>query len=125
MLSSTTWLGDGNCKIGNCYQVAGSNGAAVRKSVAPHSGIVRIEGSAEIRQSGGSGAMAGIWCNATPLWPVRLITYGRPSSHDVTVRVHRGDAISFAVSTNPITTTNARPDLDKVAWDPVITYLAG
>ena len=38
------WFGSGNCDVGPNYQIPGDS-AAVRKWLAPHGGIVRVEGT--------------------------------------------------------------------------------
>jgi len=115
------WFGDGNCKVGNNYQIPDSS-AAVRKWVAPHGGVIRIEGRMAIDQFGGDGVSASIWQNGAKLWLARLITHGQPASHDVTVKVEQGDAICFMAEKDAVV-KNVKPDSDKLTWDPVITYV--
>ena len=54
------------------------------------------------------------------LWQPKLLTQVQPASHDLTVKVEQGDAISFVVGTKLVSGKNA--NAGKVVWDPVITY---
>jgi hypothetical protein len=117
------WFGEGNCKVGNNYQIPDRQ-AAVRKWVAPHGGVVRIEGRAAVSQAGAEGVLASIRQNDAMLWPERLITQEQPSAHDLTVTVKQGDAICFISVKKNADSKNASPDAHKVTWDPVITYTA-
>jgi hypothetical protein len=114
------WFGEGNCKVGNNYQIA-DHQAAVRKWVAPHGGVVRIEGKAE--PAGGDVVSVGIWQNSAPLWPARVLSSGSPAAHDLTIKVEQGDAISFVAAKKDPATASATPDSAKVTWDPVVTYI--
>lgn len=96
------WVGQDGCQIGHDYQIAGKH-AAVRKWVAPHGGLLRIEGAVH-------GGSASIWLNHKPIWPEAA-----GAAHDLQVTVIQGDAISFVVS--PREGGEA-----KVFWDPVLTY---
>ena len=42
------WFGEGNSRIGNNYQIPDSKSESVRKWVAPHGGVVRVEGKVAI-----------------------------------------------------------------------------
>jgi len=115
------WFSGGNCKVGNNYQIPGHQ-AAVRKWVAPHGGVVRVEGIAAISQTGGDGVLIGIRQNGKKRWPEKLITHGQPAAHDLSIKVGQGDALSFIVAKQDPTLQSANPDAEKVTWDPVITY---
>jgi hypothetical protein len=111
------WFGDGSCVVGDKYQIPDAH-ASVRKWLAPHGGIVRVEGSLKVVSPGGDGVMASIVRGGSELWPARLVTSSQPALHDQTVEVRPGDALCFTVA-------KARPRaaFDRVVWDPVITYL--
>ncbi len=112
------WSGSYN-QIGPSYQCI-EKGAAVREWVAPHKGVVRIEGHLGI-EWGFDGATARITHNGTDLWPEHFLPSKSPISHDLSVSVEQGDSICFVVQKfNP----NGRTDVnaDRVTWDPVLTY---
>jgi len=115
------WFGDGNLKVGNNYQIPGPS-AVVRKWVAPHGGVIRVEGEAAMDRASEGVVLASIRQNAATLWPERLITYRQPASHDLTVRVEQGDAISFVAARKDATAHSDASEADKLTWDPVITY---
>ncbi len=108
------WQGEQNCKVGNNYQVPGSNDA-VRKWIAPHDGKIRIEGNVEIRKEGGS-AVAKIMNNDKEIWPSQQVEYQKPASHDFTIHVKKSDTIYFIVGKNGL------KNIERTIWDPVITY---
>jgi hypothetical protein len=114
------WFGSGNCQVGPDYQSPDDN-AAVRKWVAPHGGVVRVEGAVTNNEPGNDGTLASIWLNAEKLWPDKIAN-AKPASHDLKVTVIQGDAIIFVVAKNNHASKNARPDPIKAFWDPVITY---
>ena len=111
------WFGPGTLKVGPDYQIPGSS-AAVRTWVAPHGGVIRIEGQAAIDNFGGRGMLASIRQNVTVLWPARTITHAHLALHDLTVTVEQGDAIYFVAANEAA----ARNEPGKLCWDPTITY---
>jgi hypothetical protein len=50
------------------------------------------------------------------VWPTRLIVYGKKESHDLALRVVKGDAIAFRAE------RGGANQFGKVLWDPVVTY---
>jgi hypothetical protein len=93
------WSGSEGCEIGADYQTAGDK-SAIRKWMAPHGGVVRVEGAPS------SSEVASIWLNSKKVWPGAA----DEKSHDLQLTVVQGESISFAVTKQ------------KVQWDPVITY---
>jgi hypothetical protein len=116
------WFGNEHCEVGPNYQTPGDS-AAIRKWVAPHGGVVRIEG-AVAREPAADGTLAGIWLNMDKIWPVEIAN-GEPAMHDLKLTVIQGDAIAFVVAKRDPDRKNAGPELSKVFWDPVITYTQG
>ncbi len=114
------WLGN-NCAIGNNYQIPGDN-AAVRRWIAPHGGIIRIEGEAIRSETSDGNVLASVWLNAEKLWPDKLLSHGESATHDLKATVIQGDAVSFVVARKDAAGKNAHPESDKMVWDPVITY---
>jgi hypothetical protein len=104
-----------HCMVGDDYQIAGRNGA-VRTWLAPHSGWIRVQGMVQMNNEGDSASIAKIVQNDHQLWPSRLEDHGIGSSHDLTVLVKQGDAIHFIVE------NRSEGTVEKVVWDPVITY---
>ena len=109
------WSGKGGCQIGADYQMPGE-GTAVRKWLAPHGGVVRIEGAA----TGSANTSASIWLNSDKVWPTDLSS--RPGSHDLTLTIIQGDAIGFAVTNRDTSQKSISLESDKVVWDPVVTF---
>jgi hypothetical protein len=54
--------------------------------------------------------------NNQEVWPVRLISYGKQESHDLALRVVKGDAIAFSAE------KGGANQFGKVLWDPAVTY---
>jgi hypothetical protein len=92
--------------VGSDYLAPDESSDAVRRWIAPHAGIVRVEGLVS-----GDGSTAKILHKNTALWSSRVITHDKPSSHDFNLDVAEGDAIDFCA-------IKARAN-----WDPVITYV--
>ncbi len=114
------WFGTAGCEIGPNYQTPG-NTNAIRKWVAPHGGIVRVEGSVS-REPGAGGAVASIWLNSDKLWPDKEASGGEALTHDLKVTVIQGDAIFFVVAKSDAAGKGSNSLPSKVFWDPVITY---
>lgn len=113
------WSGSGNCKIGNDYQIPDDN-AAVRKWIAPHGGVIRIEGVARWNEAGSDPILA-IWLNGEKIWPAETASQER-TAHDLQATVIQGDSIAFFVARKTTAPRSADPESDRVIWDPVITY---
>ena len=105
------WFGSGNCAVGPNYQIFGDN-AAVRKWVAPHGGIVRVEGAVTGREPGDDGALTSIWLNSEKIWSDKDAASGEPATHDLKLTVMQGDAIAFVVSRKD-PTSNAQLRLQR------------
>ena len=111
------WVGAGKCEVGY-YHMTPDAQDAVRKWVAPHAGAVRIEGSVSLDHSGGAAVNVSILHNAAvAAWPARLVTFGNPATHDLTVNVAPGNALYFIVNKKAGTAS------ERTIWDPVVTYL--
>ncbi len=113
----TYWFGSGNCAVGPNYQAPGDS-AAVRKWLAPHGGIVRVEGTVTGYESSDNGALASIWLNSERIWPDKNAS-GEIATHDLKLTVIQGDAIAFTVAKKDAASKTASP---KILWDPIITY---
>jgi hypothetical protein len=112
------WVGSAN-EIGPNYQCV-NLGSSVREWVAPHDGVVRIEGQAEVT-TWTDGVAACIEGDRDVLWPPAFLTANVPRVHDLTVKVRQGEIIAFVVKKeNPERRSDASGD--KVLWDPVITF---
>ena len=120
---SNHWSNGGKCIVGNNYQVPAANVCAARTWVAPHDGSVRIEGAACVKFAGvawdpvityvnslgtnrlptnsGHRVIAKINQNASNLLSVSLGSIGPPATHDLSVKVHRGDRICFTTACDP------------------------
>jgi hypothetical protein len=103
-------------EIGNYHMVPG-DAAAVRKWVAPHSGVVRVEGKATLDPSLGNNVHVAILQNEKEVWPSVVVSLAETRSHDVKLTVNKGDAICF------VTTKSTGKAAGKVIWDPTITYV--
>jgi hypothetical protein len=115
------WFGRGNCAVGPNYQTPGDN-AAVRKWVAPHGGIVRVEGAVTGSEPGDDGALTSIWLNSEKIWPDKNAASGEPATHDLKLTVMQGDAIAFVVTKKDPASKSATTASTNVFWDPVVTY---
>jgi hypothetical protein len=113
------WFGEGNCQVGVNYQIPG-DGAAVRKWMAPHGGVIRVEGTASWTESTDA-VESSIFLNSEKIWPV-AVTSGRTASHDLQLTVIQGDSVAFVVRKNKTVSTHADDATLKVSWDPVVTY---
>ena len=69
----------------------------MRKWVAPRAGTVRVEGRVALAGPDHAAVEAMILDGDREAWPPRAITKARPQSHDLTLTVRQGDAISFIV----------------------------
>jgi hypothetical protein len=110
------WLGAGDTKTGNDYQVADVNDP-VRKWLAPHAGEVRIEGAIMLEADSGQGVSVMILRNDSKIWPARTVSHEKKEVHDITVSLNRDDAIYFVVR------RIEKTKQVKASWDPVITYI--
>jgi hypothetical protein len=115
------WFGAGNCQVGPNYQTAGES-AAVRKWVAPHGGIVRVEGAVTGSEPGADGISAIICLNSDKIWPDKNADGAQSATHDLKLTVMQGDAIAFVVAKKDPTSKSAIREPAKVFWNPVITY---
>jgi hypothetical protein len=114
------WFGEGTSRIGNDYQIPADNVQAVRKWIAPHGGEVRVEGKVALEQKAGGGVLVRLEHHSRELWRPKQLAAEKPASHDLTLKVEQGDAISFGVG--PVAAKTPGADAVKVVWDPVITY---
>ena len=65
-----------------------------------------------------NGIKATVLHNAAIVWPETVVVHAKPLSHDLRVKVAKGDTLSFRVSRNG----TATPD-DRAQWDPAITFV--
>jgi hypothetical protein len=112
------WFGKDDCKIGVDYQVAGDS-AAVRRWVAPHGGVVRVEGTVD-RGAAAEDATVSIFLNTQNIWPESPA--GRVAAHDLPVTVVEGDSLAFVVGRKDQLQKQSGSESVKVTWNPVITY---
>ncbi|WP_410514399.1 hypothetical protein PaeBR_08400 [Paenibacillus sp. BR2-3] len=92
---------------------------AVRKWVAPKSGMIRIAGNvAKYDSSGGDGVSVKIFKNNFKLWS-KSLSYNDTTGYEVglNIAVNTGDAIYFVVNKNG-TIFN-----DATSWKPVVSYI--
>jgi len=110
------WSGSGGCEVGGDYLIPG-DGVAVRTWVAPHGGVVRVEGAAI-----GSNAnlAASIWLNSERLWQNAGATSGEAGIHDLKLTVIQGDALDFRVARQD---QSRKSGAENVQWNPVITFI--
>jgi hypothetical protein len=91
------WHGAGRCQVGYFHMTPDVQDA-VRKWIAPHDGMVRIEGAPSLEGTDADGFAISLVKNTNELWSSRLLsTNALASTHDLTVAVHKGDAIAFVV----------------------------
>ena len=117
--ASNRWSKDGQCVVGNNYQVPATGFDAVRKWVAPHKGYVRLEGSVSVQftsvawdpvityvngpgtnqltSNSGNQIIARINHNESNLWIGNLRSGGPPVAHDLYVAVNTGDSLYFSI----------------------------
>jgi hypothetical protein len=114
------WSNSAGCSVGHDDEVSAGGFDADRKWVAPHAGMIRIEGAPALDPKAATGCETTVLKNADKLWSAQLTLPDKPtSSHDATVTVQAGDAISFvAHQLDPAKAS-------KILWDPVITYVDG
>jgi len=117
------WFGDGNCRIGNNYQIPDNHHEAVRKWVAPHGGVVEVEGRAALSHKTRSDIFASISLDTTEVWHPGSLSPERQSSHELVLKVKQGDSISFVVGKTSSSRQETDAEDDKVVWDPVITFI--
>jgi hypothetical protein len=110
------WCGEGGSRIGNDYQIPGENADSVRKWIAPHGGVVRIEGRIVMDEKTSDVVSIRLEHNGTNLFEEKNFNAQTTYSQNITAKVEQGDAISFVVA------AKAGSDGGKVSWDPVITY---
>ena len=112
------WSGSGDSRIGGDFQCA-QEGTLIRRWVAPHGGVIRIEGVA----TGDGESSAKILINSETLWSSDDLASATAQSHDLTLTLIQGDNIDFTVSRKQQSKDRRSPEAAKVSWDPVITYL--
>ncbi len=108
------WYGTGHGEVGGDYQIAGDH-ASVRRWVAPHGGVIRVEGAVLNK---GANAVASIRLNSDQLWQ-NTATSAEASLHDLKLTVIQGDAVAFLVARKDST---RKDGMERVQWNPVITY---
>ena len=111
------WSGSGDCRIGANYQMSG-DGAAIRKWIAPHGGILRIEGAATT----GTAISASIWLNSDKVWANNDQSHAKTSTHDLKLTVIQGDSIRFVAQQLKLQPPGIGREPGLITWDPVITY---
>lgn len=108
------WKGADGSEIGYSHMIPGTSNV-VRQWVAPHEGIVRIEGAPSIDGTSTHAVDARVLKNAGELWSARLGAPGKQASlHDTTVAVRKDDAIAFVVTKSRATKKAAELELDTI-----------
>jgi hypothetical protein len=110
------WGRKGICLVGNDFQIPGKMDA-VRTFVAPHAGMIRIEGNIEIAKDTSAAYTVKIVKNDKDTLLASVVKFAKPVTHDFIVPVEREDAICFIVKRND------GKNGEKVIWDPTITFL--
>jgi len=108
------WTGSDQTSLGYVHMTAGTSDA-VRKWMAPHDGMVRVEGEIGTDQPDVAGVLAEIRKNNSEVWPSKPVLSGKIVTYDLILTVQKGDAIYFIIKR--IGTRS-----EKVTWDPVVTY---
>ena len=104
--------------MGADFLVPGETRDAVRRWVADRDGVVRVEGVVSVGAGNGDGIKATVLHNAEVVWPETVVVHAKPQSHDLRVKMAKGDTLSFRVVRNGTVT----PD-DRAQWDPAITFV--
>jgi hypothetical protein len=102
--------------VGDNYQLTGEC-SAVRTWSSPHEGRIRIEGMVRRENDGEGDVEARIMRDASREWSSGPLSIGKSGSHDLTMKVSKGDLIRFIVE------KKIGGGREKVIWDPVIGYL--
>jgi len=104
-LGQKFWTGSGGCSIGPNTMNSGSeeNNEVARKWLAPHDGMVRLEGSPGAQRK----TEICIFKNQEVIYPLQTPTKG----YDVRIPVKKNDAIYFVVRSG------------LCQWDPRVTYV--
>jgi len=118
------WEGAGLTRIGRGWQQASTSAACVRTWTAPMPGTVRIVGRAMkeyYRRNQGDPLRVRILHGDSPVWPkdswaVVPVEDLTGVTHDLTLKVARGDAIRFVLD------RGTSPADDIIAWMPRIIY---
>jgi hypothetical protein len=110
------WKGADGCKIGYFHMIPGG-ADAVRRWQAPHSGLIRVEGTVTSTGTGDVGVQAAILVDGKEVWPEKLLKAGQQLTPDLRYKVKTGDQVDFIVSRGRGTTGSGAD------WDPVVTYV--
>lgn len=109
------WVGSDGNELGY-YHMATQRAEAVRKWTAPHSGKILIEGNILIDTANKEGVEVEIKKNNKKIWHSKFIKSENPKSYNFRLYVKKSDAVYFIVD------KNSKSTLEKVGWDPSITY---
>lgn len=112
------WRKGDQVTVGPVFLIPGEGKVAVRQWVAPHDGIVRVEGTVSLAAGERDGVEAQICHNIATVWSTRLAEHGKTGMHDIQFVVAKGDAISFGVSKHSSLGADCR-----ATWDPVVTFV--
>jgi hypothetical protein len=110
------WGAKDTCVIGQNYQTPGVAGA-VRTFIAPHDGIIRIEGTIAVERDSADAYTASIRVNNTAPLLTAAVTRAKPVTVDRRVSVKTGDAVHCIVHAKE--TITGIP----ILWDPTMTYI--
>jgi hypothetical protein len=92
------WKDEDGCEIGYFHMIPGASTDAVRRWVAPHDGSVYIEGAPSVDKMIADGFIAKVLRNTDEIWSAKLDPpYKKVYSLNTTVKVHKGDAITFNI----------------------------
>jgi hypothetical protein len=108
------WKGVGGSEIGYFHMQSGS-GEATRKWIAPHAGMVRMEGVVERAADSTGDAETIIQKNGKKIWESGSLVQGKKVSYNFTRRVRKDDCLYFILKNNP-------GDRVRITWDPSITF---
>jgi hypothetical protein len=111
------WKGTDGCKIGYFHMIPGG-ADAIRRWQAPHSGLIRIEGTVTSTGTGDVGAQTAILVNGKEVLPQHWLKAGQQATHNLQYQVTTGDQVDFVVSQGGGSTTGGSAD-----WDPIVTYV--
>jgi len=105
-----------SCLVGNNYQIPGQRDA-VRSWIAPHAGKIRVEGTIALAKRVGEKEAILILKNDRIVWPTQAMKLAGSVSHDLRLKIRKGDAIHF------IARSIQGVETGKVIWDPTVTFI--
>jgi hypothetical protein len=110
------WSGKAGSELGLNYQIAAEH-AATRKWVAPHGGLIRVEGAP---RSNDANSVSTVFLNSNQVWQNGGAANEQSGAHDLQLTVLEGDAVFFRVARKD---NGQKISDERVLWNPVITYM--